>query len=224
MLPNFNKLHIKTQKIFFNTVTGLIVAMHFFGFILMQWSVTQSFFEQLTPLNLLFCTFALLYFQPKWNQSFLIFIIIAFLTGYWIEVAGVATGLIFGKYQYGNTLGFKILEVPLLIGTNWVILTYITGAFCYHWKIPFWLKALTASAFMVLLDILIEPVAIAHDFWHWFGQPIPLQNYLAWFVIGFILQIIFVKLDFSKANPVAPYILGSQTFFFLAHHIYWFFS
>jgi putative membrane protein len=37
-----------------------------------------------------------------------------------LEVVGVKTGLIFGEYKYGSTLGIKLFEVPLIIGFNWV--------------------------------------------------------------------------------------------------------
>ena len=35
------------------------------------------------------------------------------LIGFVIEVIGVKTGYVFGSYSYGDSLGFKILEVPV---------------------------------------------------------------------------------------------------------------
>ena len=38
------------------------------------------------------------------------------------EAIGVNTGLLFGTYEYGANLGFKIFGVPLIIGVNWTVL------------------------------------------------------------------------------------------------------
>ena len=48
------------------------------------------------------------------------------------EILGVNYGLIFGKYDYGDNLGLKLLGVPLLIGLNWVVLTFICGSISNH--------------------------------------------------------------------------------------------
>ena len=55
-------------------------------------------------------------------------VIIGFLTGMITEILGVQLGWIFGDYQYGEALGYKLFGVPLLIGVNWTLLTLITGA------------------------------------------------------------------------------------------------
>ena len=68
---------------------------------------------------------------------------------------------------------------------------------------------------MVGLDFLIEPVAISLDFWSWEYDIIPLQNYIGWFVIAFILQLIFLNvLDKAEKNIVAVSLFGWQIMFF----------
>ena len=44
------------------------------------------------------------------------------------EIVGVKFGIIFGDYKYGYALGYKIFEVPILIGANWAILTVSCSA------------------------------------------------------------------------------------------------
>ena len=46
--------------------------------------------------------------------------LVTFLITYLTEVIGVKTGLIFGEYSYGNVLGIKLFDVPIIIGLNWV--------------------------------------------------------------------------------------------------------
>ena len=45
------------------------------------------------------------------------------------EILGVNYGLIFGDYIYLDNLGYKVFGVPVIIGVNWIILTYISGSF-----------------------------------------------------------------------------------------------
>ena len=67
---------------------------------------------------------------------------------------------------------------------------------------------------MTLLDILIEPVAIRLDFWSWTEGIIPLQNYVAWYVISALLFVAFFSFRFKKNNIIAPLLLILQFLFF----------
>ena len=61
-------------------------------------------------------------FVGKPKQMLAFFLI--FLLGFVVEVVGVQTGLIFGSYSYGATLGVKLFDTPLLIGLNWIFVSY----------------------------------------------------------------------------------------------------
>lgn len=194
---------------------GLMAATYLAGMIGLQLSFTRPYFLALTPFNLLLSAAILFSFHRDRNRAFLLFCLISFLTGFFIEVAGVASGLIFGEYSYGSTLGVKWLEVPLIIGINWLMLIYSTGIICAGLKTHPALKAAAASLLMVLLDVFIEPVAIAYDFWSWESLPVPVQNYVAWYIISFFLHLLFFFLPFRKENPAAKFLYLFQLVFFL---------
>jgi putative membrane protein len=40
---------------------------------------------------------------------------------------------------------------------------------------------------MVGVDVFIEPVAMANDFWSWKDDVVPMQNYLGWGILSFLL-------------------------------------
>ena len=64
---------------------------------------------------------SVLYFSYKKGElKFLIWCLIVYTVTFSLEVLGTSTGIIFGSYTYGNTLGLKFLGVPLIIGFNWV--------------------------------------------------------------------------------------------------------
>src|ERR1700712_798596 len=105
----------------------LLTAMYVAGFIGLQIPTVAPFFRFLTPLNLLGSLTILLRFHQDWNRSFLLFIVLAFVIGFFIEVIGIQTGIIFGKYHYETLLGFKLFGVPPVIGFNWLMLVYCVG-------------------------------------------------------------------------------------------------
>lgn len=174
----------------------------------------RAWFLDLTPLTLLISCTLLLLCHHHWNVLFALTLLICWSVGYGIEVAGVHTGLIFGEYAYGATLGWKWLQVPLIIGCNWLLLVYSTGVIAAGLRLPRLARAGIAAALMTLLDLLIEPVAIAYDFWSWKGGTPPLQNYVAWFLVAFALAILFQYMNFHKKNRVAFVVLGLQFVFF----------
>lgn len=194
---------------------SLLGATYVAGIIGLQLPATKLLFQALTPFNLLLSAIILFLFHREWSKAFLLFCGICFITGYFAEVAGVATGLIFGSYSYGPTLGWQLLEVPLIIGLNWLILIYSTGVICDKLSLHVAFKAIAASCLMVLLDFFIEPVAVAFDFWQWENSLIPWQNYAAWFAISFCLHLLFYLLPFPKQNRAAKYLYLLQLVFFI---------
>jgi len=182
--------------------------------------ITQGLFGDilsLTPLNLSVSLALLLWNHEKWNGKFIAAIVIVAIVGFFVEVAGVQTGIIFGEYTYGKTLGWQWLGVPLVMGVNWLVLVYCAAAVVSQraeWDI--WLKAFAGAIIMVSMDFLIEPVAIRYDFWSWANTVIPIQNYLAWGLISFILLMIFHKLVPPINNKVAIALFFLQIIFFVA--------
>jgi putative membrane protein len=197
----------------------LLSSMYLAGLLGLQIPALREFFLPLVPFNLIASAVLLFIFHTQWSLPFVIFCAITFMVGFWVEVVGVHTGLIFGNYQYGATLGSQWLGVPLLIGVNWLTLIYCTGIISSQLKGSWWLQAALGAVLMVGLDILIEPIAIKLDFWQWDGK-IPLQNYLAWFAISFLLLSLFHRLRFSKQNKMAVYLYLIQMLFFLSHNLF----
>ncbi len=196
------------------TLRVLLLAMHIAGALGLYWPPSRPFFQMLAPFNLLFTAVVLLYFQEGKSIWFWAFVGISFLTGFFVEVLGVATGQIFGSYQYGHALGLRVWDVPLTIGLNWLILIYTIGILLEPYIRLWWLRALAMATLMVLIDVLIEPVAIQIDFWTWNSPDIPLQNYVAWWVVAFFLAICFVKMPFAKRNAIAKNVYLCQLIFF----------
>ena len=88
--------------------------------------------------------------------------------------------------NYGATLGVSFLNVPITIGINWLVLVLATQAVVEEWNVGGKIgKAALGAGLMTALDVLIEPVAIHFDFWHWSGGQVPIQNFGAWWLASF---------------------------------------
>ncbi|HKK09904.1 MAG TPA: carotenoid biosynthesis protein [Bacteroidales bacterium] len=197
---------------------------HFKFFIILIYAVgvaglslpaSRELFQTLTPLNLLMMSGILFVFHRPWNgKTIALFAGIA-LAGFFAELAGVQTGLVFGDYGYGQTLGLQISGTPLLIGINWLILIYMVFHLLQDLQMHRTLKILLGALIMVSYDLLLEPVAIQLDFWNWQGGAIPLQNYVAWFAISVVFLSLLSLSSYRSENKVSNILLGSQFSFFL---------
>lgn len=185
-----------------------------FGSILLFFDPLRQSVLNLTPIHL-FVMFALFlwansYFSIKLIKA----IIVIYLIGVLAEVLGVRYNMIFGNYYYGNSLGPQVLEVPLIIGFNWLTLSFATyGVSSYLFKNKT-IITVFASILMVLTDYIIEPMAGALDFWYWVGGNIPIQNYVGWFFVSLIIHSILVKMNFKFNIKLCLALLLSQILFF----------
>ena len=193
----------------------LVVLFHlvgFFGFV----SPCSDLFKQLVPFHLLLMFALLVISHPDRNRNFWFFLGAIFLSGYLVELLGVHTDAIFGEYFYKTTLGVKLAEVPLLIGINWVLVIYSAGALLEESGIKNRLvKSLLAAVLVTLLDFFIEPIAIRFDYWEWTDVTVPIQNYIGWFVVSFLMLLLFNKLRFDKENRLGTVLFITQLCFFI---------
>jgi len=182
--------------------------------------VNPAFFSPFTPYTLLLTCLVFLIHNPLADKKFLIaFFSIAFL-GFLIEVIGVKTGLIFGKYSYGDGLGFKFLEVPLIISINWAMLIcagirIISGIFANKKTV-----LLVAALLVTLIDLLIEQVAPKLDFWQFEGGLPGLHNYLGWIGVAFFTSYFFYPTIIKGNRSVSLIILILQIIFFTSLFIF----
>ena len=205
----------ETYKSYFLYFLILVYVSGSIGFVM-----NPAFFSPFTPYTLLFTCFVFLIHIPVADKKFLLaFFTIAFL-GYIIEVIGVKTGLIFGKYSYGDGLGIKLLEVPLIISINWAMLIcagirIVSSIFANK------ITVLAVAALLVtLIDLLIEQVAPKLDFWQ-FESGLPgIHNYLGWIGVAFFISYFFYPILIKSSRTGSLIILILQIIFFTSLFIF----
>ncbi len=223
MINNFSKYQLATFLAILFHIIGITGILFF----------DKDFFISSTPFNLLLMFALLVWTQKEKNKYFLLFLVICFVTGVGVEIIGVNTSLLFGKYQYGTVLGPGILNVPLIIGINWFIIIYCCGisvhtlltkisnrAIAIGGVTPKTMKLLSiiidGATLAVFFDWLMEPVAIKLTYWQWNGNgEVPFFNYICWFIISILLLVVFQFCKFDKQNKFALNLFLIQTLFFL---------
>jgi putative membrane protein len=222
--PKVNKQHV---------ATFIALLFHVSGFLGMLTSY-KTWFIANTPSNLLIMFGLIVWTHPGKNPAFFTFLFIAFATGMITEIIGVNTGLLFGRYAYGNTLGKGLISVPWLIGINWFTIMYCCGIILSHLQSWFFSRLPVAEAVVssrskffsfiidgamlaTIFDFLLEPVAVKLGYWRWLPNgDIPLTNYLSWFLISTLMLTVFKLLSFPKRNQFAVHLLIIESLFFMA--------
>lgn len=213
-LPSVEKIIIYLVVIYTVGIVGMLV------------EATRPIFIFLAPINIIGAIAIILLYHQNWNKRFILSSIIIFIGGFIIEWIGVKTGLIFGQYEYGQGLGFKLAGVPPIMGLNWFLLVYGAGTVLSRISNKKWLVALLGAGLMVVYDIFLEPAAIEFNFWKWTDDKVPMQNYLAWFISAFVFIYFFIRctpgvkytcavsIKQHNKNPVAEAIFWLQLAFF----------
>ena len=195
-----NRAEVKSW--FKNYGSWVIAVFHFVGILLLggPWS---SDFVMLTPLNLLLLSVVYLITSDKVKRPLLY--ALPALMGFLVEMLGTNTGFPFGEYSYSSILGPGLLGTPFLIGVLWWVLLRSFNDVFSRISSNKTIISLATGLGMLLLDMFIEPVAIGLGFWEWQAAEVPLENYMAWFVLSFVFTRL--TMDGQVKNPMSKWVL-----------------
>ncbi|WP_439131947.1 carotenoid biosynthesis protein [Polaribacter sp.] len=198
------KLYISIFIIWLFNISGIIGIL----------STHSDWFLVLTPLNLMVYFFAILVNLKKFNFRFFLAFSIPFFIGFITEFLGVNYGWFFGDYKYGENLGFKLGEVPIMICLNWGILTVITADVAIKITENKIFRSLFGGFLMMLLDVIIEISAPRFDFWEFENGIVPIKNYVAWFIIASIAHFLYNLFEIKTNKKVSLNIFIAIIIFF----------
>jgi putative membrane protein len=174
-------------------------------------------FPTLVPV---FALFSLLHaaFMLGWRRAAAFFAVASGLS-LAAELAGVRTGLVFGRYVYTDALGPKILgDVPYVIPLAWFMMVYPAyviaslaldgqpiakggrlGRVCFF--------AVVAALIMTAWDLTLDPYMVGvPKAWVWEdGGPyfgVPFHNYVGWLLTTFLVFLVYVA--WERKLPLRP--------------------
>jgi putative membrane protein len=193
---------------------GIIWLFHLSGLVGLLY-IDKNLFASLTPLNLFISSTLLFVNQKSLKKKEIIIVFLIFSIGMIAEILGVNYGFIFGRYDYGDNLGLKLLGVPLLIGLNWVVLTFICGSISNHFIKNKYLSIVVAIILMLLIDITLEPIAPILDYWEFSGSIAPIQNYIGWAFTSLLTLSIYQFFYSKKEFTFSVNLFLAQLLFFV---------
>ncbi len=159
------------------------------------------------------------------------FAIISFFIGIVMEIIGTKTGLIFGgKYKFDLKLspGPSISSIPLIIPLSWSGLIYMSLNYCdlvlggsfYLSSNQNIILLLFPSILMVLLDLVLDPIAVDEKRWKW-NKPgayygVPFLNFVGWLFTTLLILFTFklFKSDFKIDKEINFFFMYSPGILF----------
>ena len=171
----------------------LLLVPYVVGLIGILLPLARSFFLSLTPYMLLF-SFVIVYLEEgRWVIRNLLAILLIMAFSFGAEYLGVNYGYLFGDYTYGSILGFKYYKVPLVIPITWALLSIASRSLVNLVTNSYAISAFLTAVVITAYDFILELVAIRFGWWWWNTGNIPIFNYICWFVLSFIFQLLFRK-------------------------------
>lgn len=126
--------------------------------------------------------------------------------GYAVETVGVVTGLPYGEFFYGDSLGEKLFGVvPYLLPVSYVPL--VIGAVAASWRSggSRVLFVLRSALLLTLIDGVLDPGAVALGFWVWpdggIYHGVPVSNYFGWLLSSLLAASLLVAFDEWRFAP-----------------------
>lgn len=145
-----------------------------------------------TAQMLLISLAALLWGWARTGRRIVLLAGLAFALGLGVELLGSQTGLPFGLYTYQGTPQPTLAGVPLIVPLGWFSLVLSAHVLAGG-------RAWGTGLLVVAWDLGLEALMPAQGYWSWqdpnplwYGAP--LQNYLAWFAVGYGISWMYGRL------------------------------
>jgi putative membrane protein len=144
------------------------------------------------------------------NKFALTYLAITALFAWIIETIGVNSGWPFGVYEYSETLGVFIFDVPLVVLFAWTMMAY--PALIAARRIARGWVFLYGGAILMGWDLFLDPQMVTAGRWTWevtgrsfpFAPEIPLSNAFGWLLSGLALIAILHFILPTERRKDAP--------------------
>jgi putative membrane protein len=129
---------------------------------------------------------------------------------YAIEIVGIRTGWPYGFFEYGVSLGPMVEGVPIALPVFFLPLVANAYLLCLlllgdpaEQALP---RLLSVIALVLLMDVVLDPGAVALGFWTYPGggafYGVPLSNYAGW-VLSATVAVVVLDATFDRAALAA---------------------
>jgi len=191
------------------------IIIYFVGLVIYFIPLTRNLFILITPYTLVLVTVVIFSYHKEWNIKTITVLLSIFILSIVIEIIGVATGKLFGVYEYGEGLGVKIADVPVVVGLNWIFLVYASNGIISKYTSKNILIIVGAASLMVVYDIVLEKAAPLMDLWVFSENSPPVNNYVMWFLLALLFNAALQTFKVNTTNTPARWLFFIQLIFFV---------
>lgn len=201
----------------------------------------------------LFSAIKLLGWPRTWR-----FWLISWITAFVCEFSSTRTGIPFGWYHYtGSTVGQELYlsNIPFMDSLSFSFLLYASWCVALLFLLPAqktddrsaprgtptltfglmartsWPVALLTVLFFVMIDMVIDPVALRGDRWflgkiYYYPEPgvhfgVPIANYIGWAVVGTLSLLIYFPMDRRLSASIPSHRLSTTATLLLGCGLYY---
>lgn len=190
------------------------------GLLLFMLPPTRPLFVHITALTIMLVLIAVFYHHKIWDLKTICMFVLVAVSSYLIEAKGVASGELFGIYQYDSGLGIKLFHTPIIIGINWLFLVYASNSIATRITNRALYKILLGAMLMVGYDLVMELAAPPMNMWHFDSFYPPMANFIMWFVVSCLFHTLFVIFKIDTDNTPARSLFWIQMLFFAVIGLY----
>lgn len=166
-------------------------------------------------------SFLIISFLNRGIGRTLLFLILGFTIPYLSEISSIRNGFPYGMYhyRYDTMVGeWIVLGVPIWSSLSYSFLAYASYEMASYFKCsenPTWSLPLSASLLMLMIDIVVDPLAVQGSKWFlgdifyypeggpYFG--VPLSNFAGWLLVALCIFFSYDRLEkkfFSSPPPL----------------------
>ncbi|MCM3886423.1 bisanhydrobacterioruberin hydratase CruF [Frankia sp. R82] len=124
-----------------------------------------------------------------------------------VEILGVHTGIPFGHYTYGASLGPHVLGVVMVIPLAWAMMAYPAYVLVRRHRRAPGRAAVVGGLILAAWDLFLDPQMVDAGHWTWApgGGPalngIPISNFLGWLLVGTVMTGVLLALPERDRSP-----------------------
>ena len=136
------------------------------------------------------------------------------------EAVGTATGVPFGQYRYGDSLGPALLDVPVVVPLAWAMFAYPCLLVGQRLAGTRWGAVAVGAWSLASWDLFLDPQMVEAGHWTWTdvrlslpGTPeIPVSNLLGWVLVATVMLAVLSLLPRRPADDRVPLALFLWTY------------
>ena len=149
-----------------------------------------------------------------------VYLVVTAGLGLLAEAVGTATGVPFGQYRYGDSLGPALLDVPLVVPLAWAMFAYPCLLVGQRLARSPWGAVAVGAWALASWDLFLDPQMVEAGHWTWTdvrlalpGSPeVPVSNLLGWVLVATVMLAVLQRLPRRPGDDRVPMALFLWTY------------